>query len=97
MSSTDTGTKATKKTELPVFVTVENRSKLMAIYGEALRHWPVPFETSFVASRYGKTHVIASGNPASPPQAHSRSDRRKPPISFPAATRSCTVARPSTR
>jgi hypothetical protein len=39
----------------------------MEIYDEALRRWPVPFETSFVATRYGKTHVIASGDPASPP------------------------------
>jgi len=53
--------------EVPIFGTEENRAKLMAIYDEALRHWPVPFETFFVATRYGKTHVIASGDPASPP------------------------------
>jgi pimeloyl-ACP methyl ester carboxylesterase len=52
--------------ELPIFRTEENRAKLMAIYDEALRHWPIPFETFFVATRYGKTHVIASGDPASP-------------------------------
>jgi pimeloyl-ACP methyl ester carboxylesterase len=52
---------------LPIFGTEENRAKLMAIYDEALRQWPVPFETSFVLTRYGKTHVIASGDPASPP------------------------------
>ena len=67
MSGTDTRAKATKKMELPVFVTAENRSKLMEIYNEAIRHWPVPFETFSVATRYGKTHVIASGDPASPP------------------------------
>jgi pimeloyl-ACP methyl ester carboxylesterase len=48
--------------EVPIFGTEENRAKLMAIYDEALRHWPVPFETFFVA-----THVIASGDPASRP------------------------------
>jgi hypothetical protein len=53
--------------EVPIFGTEENRAKLMAIYDEALRQWPVPFETFFVATRYGKTHVIASGDPASPP------------------------------
>jgi pimeloyl-ACP methyl ester carboxylesterase len=52
---------------LPIFGTEENRAKLMAIYDEALRQWPVPLETSFVLTRYGKTHVIASGHPASPP------------------------------
>jgi pimeloyl-ACP methyl ester carboxylesterase len=39
----------------------------MAIYDETLRQWPVPYETSFVATRYGQTHIIASGDPASPP------------------------------
>jgi pimeloyl-ACP methyl ester carboxylesterase len=40
---------------------------LMSLYEEKLRQWPVPFEAFFVATRYGKTHVIASGDPASPP------------------------------
>jgi pimeloyl-ACP methyl ester carboxylesterase len=53
--------------EVPIFGTEENRAKLMAIYDEALRQWPVPFETFFVATRYGNTHVIASGDPATPP------------------------------
>jgi pimeloyl-ACP methyl ester carboxylesterase len=53
--------------ELPVFVTEENRARLMAIYDEGLRRWPVPFEAFFVDTRYGKTHVIVSGAPASPP------------------------------
>jgi hypothetical protein len=53
--------------ELPVFVTEENRAKLMAINDEALRHWPVPFETFFVHTRFGRAHVIASGDPALPP------------------------------
>jgi len=52
---------------LPVFVTEENRAKLMALYDEGLRRWPVPFETFFVDTRFGRTHVIASGDPASPP------------------------------
>jgi pimeloyl-ACP methyl ester carboxylesterase len=53
--------------EVPIFGTEENRARLMAIYDEALRQWPVPFETFFLATRYGETHVIASGDPASPP------------------------------
>lgn len=53
--------------EVPIFRTEENRAKLMAIYDEALRQWPVPYETFVVATRYGKSHVIASGNPTSPP------------------------------
>jgi hypothetical protein len=53
--------------ELPVFVTEENRARLMAIYDAGLRQWPVPFETFFVDTRFGRTHVIASGDPAAPP------------------------------
>lgn len=53
--------------ELPIFVTEENRSRLMAIYDDALRRWPVPYETFPVATRYGSTHVIASGSRAAPP------------------------------
>jgi pimeloyl-ACP methyl ester carboxylesterase len=53
--------------EVPVFVTEANRTRLMAMYADALRDWPVPFETFFVTTRYGATHVIASGDPAAPP------------------------------
>jgi len=48
--------------QLPVFVTEENRAKLIALYDEGLRRWPVPFETFFTDTRYGRTHVIASGD-----------------------------------
>jgi pimeloyl-ACP methyl ester carboxylesterase len=58
---------ASSREQVPIFGTEENRIKLMAIYDEALRHWPVPFETFFVATRYGRTHVIASGEASSPP------------------------------
>jgi pimeloyl-ACP methyl ester carboxylesterase len=58
---------APSREEVPVFVTEETRAKLMEIYDEALRRWPVPYETSFLATRYGQTRVIASGDPASPP------------------------------
>ena len=63
----EAGATTTASGELPVFVTEENRAKLMAIYDQALRRWPVPFDTFFVETRFGLTHVIASGEPASPP------------------------------
>jgi pimeloyl-ACP methyl ester carboxylesterase len=63
----DVGPAKTSSPELPVFVTEENRARLMAIYDEGLRHWPVLFETFFVDTRFGRTHVIASGNPELPP------------------------------
>jgi pimeloyl-ACP methyl ester carboxylesterase len=52
---------------VPIFGTEENRAQLRAMYDEGLRRWPVPFETFFVPGRYGKTHVIASGDVGSPP------------------------------
>ncbi|HLM21071.1 MAG TPA: hypothetical protein VK390_06045 [Propionibacteriaceae bacterium] len=69
MSNTEPHTTNDKdvREELPVFRSEEIRTQLMAIYDEALRRWPVPFETFFVPTRYGNTHVIACGDPASPP------------------------------
>jgi pimeloyl-ACP methyl ester carboxylesterase len=64
---TPTENDTSSQEELPIFRTEESREKLMAIYDQALRQWPVPFETFFVETRYGKTHVIASGDRASPP------------------------------
>jgi pimeloyl-ACP methyl ester carboxylesterase len=58
---------ASSRDALPIFCTEENRARLMAMYDEGLRRWPVPFETYLVPGRYGKTHVIASGDAASPP------------------------------
>jgi hypothetical protein len=53
--------------ELPVFVTEDNRARLMVIYGDALRRWSVPYEAFFVETRYGGTHVIGSSDPGAPP------------------------------
>ena len=39
----------------------------MAMYDQRLRSWPIPFDTSVVPTRYGKTHVITTGDPAAPP------------------------------
>jgi pimeloyl-ACP methyl ester carboxylesterase len=52
---------------LPLFRTEETRAKLMAMDDEALRRWPTRVERLFVATRYGRTHVVASGDPGSPP------------------------------
>ena len=55
------------RTERLIFRTEENRTKLIAIYDQRLAEWPVPFDAFFVNTRYGKTHVIASGARTSPP------------------------------
>jgi hypothetical protein len=56
-----------KNDELSIFGSEENRAKLMAIYDEGLRRWPVPLDAFFVRTRYRKTHVIASGDTGLPP------------------------------
>src|SRR5215213_4775060 len=58
---------ALSRTERLVFRTEENRNELVAIYDHRLAEWPVPFDAFFVNTRYGKTHVIASGARRSPP------------------------------
>jgi len=40
---------------------------LMAFYMDQLARWPVPYESRFVSTRYGETHLIASGAPDAPP------------------------------
>jgi len=59
--------KGASTAEVPVYRTKANRAGLMSIYEAKLRLWPVRSETFFAPTRYGKTHVIASGDPASPP------------------------------
>ena len=39
----------------------------MQIYADRMRQWPVPYEDRVIAARYGRTHVVASGDLASPP------------------------------
>src|SRR5690242_20710391 len=39
----------------------------MDIYDDGLSRWPVPFETSFVETRYDRTVVVATGAEGAPP------------------------------
>jgi pimeloyl-ACP methyl ester carboxylesterase len=50
-----------------VFKTAENEARVMAFYDARLARWPVPYESLTVSTRYGRTHVIASGAPEAPP------------------------------
>ena len=43
------------------------QAQLMKIYDAKLADWPVPFETGFVDTSYGKVHVIISGKKDSQP------------------------------
>ncbi len=44
-----------------IFKTPEDEAKYMAAYEAVLALWPVPYESFDVLTRFGKTHVIASG------------------------------------
>ncbi len=40
---------------------------VMAMYDEALRRGPVPYQTRTVPTRYGKTHIVTGGPESAPP------------------------------
>lgn len=50
-----------------IYVTPENETKIMAMYDAKLAKWPVPYESIYVDTRFGRTHVIASGPKDAPP------------------------------
>jgi pimeloyl-ACP methyl ester carboxylesterase len=44
-----------------VFRTPEIQERFFAAYDALLRRWPVPYEECFIPTRFGETHVVASG------------------------------------
>ncbi len=50
----------------PVFKSEEGRLVFERAYAAALKSWPVPFEALDVPTRFGTTHVIASGPKGAP-------------------------------
>jgi pimeloyl-ACP methyl ester carboxylesterase len=54
--------KENKMTEYQsVFKTAQGEAAYLAAYDRALEKWPVPYETRYVPTAYGDTHVIISG------------------------------------
>ena len=47
--------------------TVEAQRRLVAMYDAKMAHWPVPYESFTVSTRFGSTHVTASGPQDAPP------------------------------
>jgi pimeloyl-ACP methyl ester carboxylesterase len=45
-----------------LFKTPKGQSRYMAAYDAALELWPVPHKSRFVATAYGRTHVISCGS-----------------------------------
>lgn len=52
---------------LSLFRTPKGEHEYRAAYDKVLAKWPVPYESIFVPTRYGETHVIASGSKEKPP------------------------------
>lgn len=50
-----------------IFKTPEDEAVYMAAYEAVLARWPVPYESLNVPTRFGETHVIASGQKDAPP------------------------------
>jgi len=50
-----------------IYKSPEVEARFMEIYDARLAEWPVPYESLFVDTAYGKVHVIASGPEDAPP------------------------------
>ncbi len=50
-----------------VYKSPKGYAALMAFYDAHLQRWPVPYECLTMPTRYGETHIIASGPPGAPP------------------------------
>lgn len=55
------------KASTSLFKSTEGQARYYAAYDKALALWEVPYECLRVATRFGATHVIASGPRAAPP------------------------------
>jgi pimeloyl-ACP methyl ester carboxylesterase len=47
--------------KIPVFRSSEGEAQYIQAYEAALSQWPVPFEESYIRTRFGDTHVVVSG------------------------------------
>ncbi len=61
---TDSGTAAQA---LSLFRSSAGRERVLTAYQAVLKQWPVPYEELTVNTRFGATHVIASGSKGAPP------------------------------
>jgi pimeloyl-ACP methyl ester carboxylesterase len=53
--------------KISVFRSPESEARYYAAYDAVLKHWPVPYEELSISTRFGDTHIIASGsNDAAP-------------------------------
>lgn len=50
-----------------IYRSAEGYAAVMADYDRLLKQWPCPVESLTVPTRYGSTHILASGHPDAPP------------------------------
>jgi pimeloyl-ACP methyl ester carboxylesterase len=48
--------------KIPVFRSPEGEAQFNTAYEAILKQWPVPYEELYVPTRFGDTHVVASGS-----------------------------------
>jgi pimeloyl-ACP methyl ester carboxylesterase len=53
--------------EISVFRSPEGKAQYYATYDAVLKQWPVPYEELYIPTRFGETHVIASGSKEADP------------------------------
>jgi pimeloyl-ACP methyl ester carboxylesterase len=53
--------------KISVFRSPKGEAQYMLAYEAVLKQWPVPYEEFFIPTRFGDTHVIASGSKAAAP------------------------------
>jgi pimeloyl-ACP methyl ester carboxylesterase len=54
-------------TSRSIYKSPEIEAKMMSIYDARLEQWPVPYESIFLDTTYGKVHTIVSGSEEVPP------------------------------
>ena len=54
-------------TTSPIYKSAAGEQAVMALYDKLLAGWPVPYTTALLPTRWGDTHVIASGPIGAPP------------------------------
>ena len=53
--------------ERRAFKTMEGEAAYLTAYDAAMKCWPVPFDVREIPTRFGKTHVVVSGQKGAPP------------------------------
>jgi pimeloyl-ACP methyl ester carboxylesterase len=61
------GWRMAREEKVSIYFTPQVKNEMMAIYDTKLSQWPIPYETRYVDTEYGRVHVIISGPDDAPP------------------------------